>query len=540
MTRLLWLALGLGMVLVALTRAPLGDVHWDAPIYLYQAKRFAETSYLADIVRNAEAIAAQVAGAWPKDEGYSEAFWRSSRIGHIALLGATVDAIGNAAAALEVAHWLFVLAMPLGLFLWCRVVLLVGRQVEPDGIVATGLGLSALLFAVSDVYAYLSGNLVSEVMSFGLCGAAVWALLASIRTAGVAMAAVSGILAFVGYTVRVESVWAWLAFMIAYLPFVGPVEARASALRCFVVAGTAALLGYFAYASALYPLADPRHYLAFAASLTQRAPGGVHAANLIFVVGGMLWIGALLALRRGSMSPVVRFGLLWLLLAGLPSWALIAAGAAVQVRMLIGLVPPLILLSAAGWSFALRHTGALFLRIALGAALVLVLISRPAVYAWLVEQPGVWRIQRLGATMFVPRYERVDYAPDEMAAISVHVFGGNGRQAILIAAPSITQEYLNLIRFFGPAYPADARLALVGDPTNLGSCEAKRDVANESVRFCSGFEGEGELRRALVQYPVLHLRRVQDAPLPGGNVRIRTAGFVLEELETQLLSDPNL
>lgn len=81
MKPLLWLALGLCVLLVALSRVPLGDVHWDAPIYLYQAKRFAETQHLADIARNAEHIAAQVAGAWPADERYSEAFWRSSRLG---------------------------------------------------------------------------------------------------------------------------------------------------------------------------------------------------------------------------------------------------------------------------------------------------------------------------------------------------------------------------------------------------------------------------------------------------------------------------
>ncbi len=163
------------------------------------------------------------------------------------------------------------------------------------------------------------------------------------------MAVLSGVLAFLGYTVRVESVWIWLAFMLAYLPFAGAGEARARALRRFALAGTTALLGYATYASVVHPLADPRSYLAFAASLAQSAREGVHAGNLVFVVGGMLWLGAVFALPRLRGSRVVRFGVLWLLLAGLPSWALIASDSAVQTRMLIGLVPP--------WSFCRRRAG---------------------------------------------------------------------------------------------------------------------------------------------------------------------------------------
>ena len=530
MKPLLWLALGLCVLLVALSRVPLGDVHWDAPIYLYQAKRFAETQHLADIARNAEHIAAQVAGAWPADESYSEAFWRSSRLGHIALLGVVVGAFGSTLAAIGIATWLFALALPLGLFAWCRVALLASRLIEPGSVAMTGLGLSALLYVLSDVYAYLSGNLVSELMSLGLSGAALWALLASMRGGGFALAVLSGLLAFAGYTMRVESVWTWLAFMFAYLPYAASGQARTHTLQRFMLAGAAALLCYLVYAFAFHPLADPRHYLEVAASLSQRARGGVHAVNLVFVVGGLLWVGALLALRWIAVSPVVRFGGLWFLVAGLPSWWVIAAGSEVQARMLVGLMPPLLLLSAAGWTFVLHHPRPRVLRAALAIGVLLVLVSRPVVYDWLVAQPGVWRIQRLGAALFVPRYERIDYAPREMAAISEQVFGRDSLPTILISAPGVTQEHLNLVRFFGPAYPASARLALAGDPTNPGRCEAKSDAAYEPVLFCSGFDDEAALRAALVQRRVLHLRRPQEAALPDAVERYRSDGLVLEEI----------
>lgn len=536
MNRLLWLAVGLAMLLVALSRVPLADVHWDAPIYLYQAKRFAETAYLVDVARNAQEIVAQLAGAWPEDESYSEAFWRSSRLGHIALLGAPVATFGSTDAAITAAHWMFVLAMPLGLLAWCRVGHLAGRALEPGAVGAGGLALSALLFVLSDVHGYLSGNLVSEVVSFGLGAAAVWALLAStVRTAG-GLAAVSGVLAFLGYTVRVESVWIWLAFMLAYLPFAGAGEARVRVLRRFALAGTAALLAYAAYAAVFHPLADPRSYLAFAASLAQRAREGVHAGNLVFVAGGMLWFGAVCALPRLRGSRVVRFGVLWLLLAGLPSWALIASDSAVQTRMLVGLVPPLVLLSAAGWTHVLRGRGRLA---ALGVAVAFVLVSRPPIYGWFVEQPGLWRIQRLGAAMFVPRYERIDYLPGEMAAISAQVFDGGARPGILMVAPSVAQEYLNLVRFFGPSYPADARMALAGDPTNPGRCELRRDRAHEPVRFCSGFGDAAALRASLVGHRVLHLRRVADPPFAGASPLLQTAGFVLEQVGSSPAPDPS-
>lgn len=528
--RLLWLALVGAVVIVAFARTPLGDVHWDSPIYLYQAKRFAETPYVHDIAASSRQIVAQIAGNWPEDEGYSEAYWRASRLGHIAILGVLVDALGSTANAVLAAHWLFVIAMPLGLFAWCRVALLAGRLIDPDERLGLGLCFSALLFVLSDIYAYLSGNLVSEVISFGLGGAAVWALLAAVSTGAVMLAAVSGVLAVLGYMVRVESVWAWLAFMLAFLAFSPAQPARQTLLRCYVIAGAVALLGYALYAWFFHPLADPRHYLEFAGSLVNRARSGVHPLNLVFVVGGMLWLGAALALALFVRSPLVRFGGLWLLLAGLPSWWLVAAGSEVQTRMLIGLVPPLVLLSALGWCWVFGGWRTPMRRGMLGATLVLLLIVRPPVYGWLVEQPGVWRIQRLGAAMFVPKYERIDYQPQAMAVISAHVFDTQAVPTVLLRGVTVQQEYLNLIRFFGPPYSSDARLALVGDPTNPGACEHKLDRPDEPVRFCTGFAGESALPAAVEAGRVFNLRRDQVAPLLGATERLRAGGFVLEHL----------
>lgn len=53
-------------------------------------------------------------------------------------------------------------------------------------------------------------------------------------------------------------------------------------------------------------------------------------------------------------------------------------------------------------------------------------------------------------------------------------------------AKDIPQEYLNLVRFFGPAYPAHADMALVPDPTNLLPCNVDVAMEFESALYRSG------------------------------------------------------
>jgi len=46
---------------------PLSSAHWDSPIYLYQAKRFAETDLARSFATHSRTIAAQVSErTWPE------------------------------------------------------------------------------------------------------------------------------------------------------------------------------------------------------------------------------------------------------------------------------------------------------------------------------------------------------------------------------------------------------------------------------------------------------------------------------------------
>ena len=304
---------------IAATQGPLEGMHWDAPFYLYQAKRFAETHYLVNFARHAVEIVNQVYGNWPADEAFSHAFWHFVRIGHIAFLGGVIGFFGSTLAAIVLATWLYTLLLITGIAFLFVSVLMLGRIREPALPWFAGAAISALLFFLSDIYSYLTGNLVSEVLCVFLLSAAILALLRSINTGRLSLAILSGLLAFVSYTARVESVWPWLTFLAAYFIVWRSRKHQSMPWKPFFAACFAAFGSYVAYSYLFYPLVDPRHNLAYVASLTSADPHtGIPAYRLLFAAGGLLWVGAMVCLRWLGQSEIVRFGWVWLLLSALP------------------------------------------------------------------------------------------------------------------------------------------------------------------------------------------------------------------------------
>jgi len=499
-------------LLLAALKGPLVGMHWDVPIYLYQAKRFAETHYLVNCAHHAAEVVAQMHGHLPADESYSEAYWRFARLGHIAILGGVVGLFGSTLAATTVATWLYTLLLIGGMAFCFASVPIIGRTTDRARPWFAGAAISTLLFVLSDVYRYLSGNLVSEVLSICLLGAAVLALPHSVNTGRLPLAILSGVLAFASYTVRVESVWTWLAFLLAYAVTRGSDGTQPIPWKPLMAAGFAALGLYVAYAAIFHPLVDPRHYLAFASSLTTKTSGGMPRYQLLFVAGGLLWVGALVCLRWLGQSGLVRFGWLWLAFSALPWVPQTMLGGPCQTRMLTLLTPPLFLLSSTGWSFLLEQGGRRLLMVVAPVSLCLAMVSQPVVYAWLHNIPGVWRIQSVRPFLFAPNYERLNYLPAEMAALSHAVYGTN-EPTVLVSTPGIPQEFLNLIRYFGPSYSAGADLALVGDPTNTKSCDDKSPAFGELVLFCQGYSDPAALHRA--RYRLLFLRSAKASSMPG-------------------------
>jgi len=515
-------------LLLAALKGPLVGMHWDVPIYLYQAKRFAETHYLVNYAHHAAEVVAQVHGHLPADEWYSEAYWRFARLGHIAFLGSVVALFGSTLAAITYATWFYTLLLIGGMALCFSSIPTIGRTTDRARPWFAGAAISTLLFVLSDVYRYLSGNLVSEVLSIFLLAAAVLALAHSLNSARLSLAILSGLLAFLAYTARVESAWTWLTFLLAYVATRRGAEVQPIVWKPLMAAGVTALGLYLAYATIFHPLADPRHYLAFASSLTTKAFGGVPGYQLLLVAGGLLWVGALVCLRWLGQSGLVRFGWLWLVFSALPWVPQIMLGGPCQTRMLTLLIPPLFLLSSTGWSLLLEQGGRRLLMVVAAVSLCLAMVSQPVVYAWLHNIPGVWRIQSVRPLLFVPAYERLDYLPAEMAALSHAVYGTN-EPTVLVSTPQIPQEFINLIRYFGPAYSAGADLALVGDPTNTKPCDDKSPAFGELVLFCQGYSDPAALYRA--RYRLLFLRSAKAASMPGTTMLLETPNFALEEFQ---------
>ncbi|MDD1643083.1 MAG: hypothetical protein LUQ29_07440, partial [Methylococcaceae bacterium] len=204
-------------LLIAALKAPLEDVHVDAPIYLYQAKRFAETHYLINYIRHADEIVAQIDGHWPVPyESFSESYWRFGRLGHIAILGTIVGFLGSSYQAILTSTWLYNIFLVGGLILIFLSSVQIGCRAEPKYRWFLGATLSMMMFLLSDIYRYLAGNLVSEVPSILFVGASVFSLLRAFETRRLIFAVMSGLFAFLGYTMRIESIWSWLTFIIAY------------------------------------------------------------------------------------------------------------------------------------------------------------------------------------------------------------------------------------------------------------------------------------------------------------------------------------
>jgi hypothetical protein len=515
--------------LIAAKEGPLEAIHWDVPIYLYQAKRFAETHYLINYIHHASEIVAQVHGQLPVDEWYSEAYWRFVRLGHIAVLGSVVNLFGSTFSAVVFATWFYTVLLVAGIAFCFSSVLILGRATEPKSPWFAGAAISALLFILSNIYGYLAGNLVSEVLSIFLLGAAVLTILHSIKTGRLSFAILSGLLAFFSYTARIESVWTWLTFLLAYAFTSDKRINKAILWKSLLITGLSAITMYVTYAVAFYPLADPRHYLEFVLSLTTKYNDGVPGYKLIFVAGGLLWIGGIICLRWLRQSEMVRLGWLWVMLSALPWLPQIMLGGPSQTRMFALLIPPLFFISSAGWALLLKQGDRRSIKFAVVCTLSIELVSQPAVYSWLHTIPGIWRVQLVHSVLDIPNYEKIDYLPEEMATLS-HAIYSTDYPTVLISNSQVSQEHLNLIRFFGPSYPADADLALVGDPTNNKSCDNKLPVLNESVLFCQGYSDPAVMTTDRADYRILFLRPNKVFIKPGKILLEETPTFALDEI----------
>ncbi len=487
--------------LIAGTTVPLASSHFDSPIYLYQSKRYAETELAQSYLRHAEDIAEQVkTHRWPAGEGYPEAFWRFMRFGNIALLGGIIDSAADPLSGLERAGLAYgaMLAAAGALSFLLALALLALLGITPTRPLAAAAALSCLAWYASPIYRYLAGNFLSEAPALLLLSLGLLAWTCALLRQSVGLAAVAGVALACVYAIRMESLWTalvWAAlatlFVARRLPF--------ARLARLLAAGVCAGAGVFAIWAALtWPLIDPRLVTELRAVLIARRPDVEPVYQAAPVAGGLLWVGALASACSPQARRLRLFALALLPLVLLPRLNGLLAGT-IHSRALAELMLPLLLLSTAGLAGVLapRRHGASdraagrALRAGMAGAFVLLgLIVYPPSYALLHSTPGLWRVQSVKNLLVPAHYERHAYDTAAARALAAVLYA-RGTRSVLIRDTDIRQEHLNVVRYFGPAYPEDADLALTPDPTNPRTCAiANLDAAQpyEPVLFCSAYE----------------------------------------------------
>lgn len=478
---------------IGFTKPPLGGVHWDSPIYLYQSKRFAETSLLESYRQHAKEIRDQVYGVapLPRGEAYPEAYWRFARLGHIALLGLITSWFGSNETAIIAAHWIYTFLLASSVLLAVMLVQnlhkLIRGEAAPSNFVLGSIA-SALCYIGSGIYLHLTGNFVGEIpaLFFLLLGAILLVKALQHNSAGLGL--LSGTMAFITYTMKMEAIWSYFAFAgsLCFTVY----HWRIARITPILAAFSAAALLYFIFAWLFQPLSDPRLFIRFTDSMPHAVrEQPVSALQLIAVAGGGLWLGAIAALARSVRDPFVILGWLWLLLALLPAAFFLFGHDASQARMFALLLPCLLLMSALGWEQVLKMAArrqsfgtaplAALIIVSLGA----IIISQPQTYERLRLLPGMWRLQYARNFLSPPFYETVSYNFNELASVSREIYKKENH-VLVIVDDRIAQENLNLIRYFGPAYPHRADLATAVDPTNLVACHEISQHDYESASYC--------------------------------------------------------
>jgi len=470
-------------------KVPLSEVHWDVPIYLYRAKLLVETPLLHSYSINSYEIADQVKNQrWPEDEGFPEAYWHFSRLGNTLLLGLVAYVVNDGLQSIMVANWVYsallAISLLLSVLLIQSVVSLLHRSQAGRTLNIAAIT-SVFLYVGSDIYDYLSGNLVSEVPALLLLIAGVLSFVKANEKASPMWAITSGVFAFLLYVVRMESLWAYGAGVCLLAIFLRWQNPRTGSYSILILSLVALCVPCGLYTWIFYPLSDPRLFLLFG-KLQQNFHGGVSPLKLMIASGGVLWLGVVLSVAYAKRSPVIQFAFAWLALQFVPFAIGAIAGMPSQTRMYSLAMPTLMLLSTQGITCLIERPARPLFKAVIGFAIAAILIvSNPLLQSALRLMPGIWRLDPARSYFTLPKYEKVTYPVGGLAQISRFIYGIS-QPIVFLRDESIPQEYANLLRFFGPRHAAKNDVALLGDPTNGGDCTKKVSKApDEPVVFCT-------------------------------------------------------
>jgi len=478
---------------------PLVEVHWDSVVHLDHAKQFADTALIKHHAQQADIIAAQVRGPWPHGKQFSLAYWRFSRLGHIALLGMIVTMVGAREEAIIAAHWLYNTLMALTMVLAVLFILAVVNHLGincPQYVVLWAAAGSAVLYMLSPIYDYMGCSLVSEVPAMFLLTVANLLLITGLHHRSLVLSGLSGLSAFSAYTVRLESVWLYIAFGVVLAATRWGLRSRTPWWRTYVCAGSTTLACYLLYAWYFYPLANPYLFILFAKY--QPSWGREWTAPIYIsmsVAGGLLWIGGCASMIAMTRWTAVRMACAWGGMTLLPAMPYLISNALymvpLQVRMLtVTVVLPLLLASTLGWAsfWPENHRWLRYSVVAVTVSTVLLgIIAMVPAVGRLQGFPGFGMLNHIRAFLLVPRYERKTYRFDEMNRISHVLYSQNTPVLLVYEQHGIGGEDLALIRFFGPPYPPQANLTMIQAHYDVQCEESMPAPPNlEKVSYCIG------------------------------------------------------
>ena len=546
---LLLLILSLVLVVLAVNniKHPMTEVHWDTPIYAYHGKRFAETNYLSSFVQHSQEIAEQVRASskkhrWPEYEGFPESYWHFIRLGNIVFLGLIYKAFGSSEEGLRISSIIYNVLFALAVLVAARASYSVNRLMEPEipkTVILNGLFFSLIAYVMSDVYAYLGNNLVSEIPCIFFLALSVLLLSEGIFNHSFWRSILSGVFAFIAYFIRMDSIWIYLSFLLVLIFYFKHDNCKYVWWPGLLASGASALFLYSIYAWYFFPLANPLLFLEFSSIFN---PKGTWALNRLVVAGGALWVGAFVGILLIRRSLSVQLAMVWMLLIILP-WVprLLWGSWGVQTRHFSVILLPLLLVSSRAWAGFLIHEyprHRIFRTIVIFLTFGFIMVSQSGIYKRLLDFPGAWRLQLLRPYVSIPGREKTDYGLNELQQISNVIV----KQKIPIVVVRSTSEEvwpspplaeaLSLLRYFGTPYSPNADLSLVADPKNSIRCdEAVQDLRSEPVVFC--VEYSESLKRRLLEegISVLYLYRsgeLQNASLATPENRLlATKSFLL-------------
>ncbi len=455
----------LGVIAATNMRDPFVGVHWDSPIWLHSAKGFAETSYLTALRRCARD--SQLSRASLTESGVPDCFGYYARLGHTILLGAVVELFGPTVeavhAASEISYLLLALAV---LFVGLTTVSLhhALQAEESSNRILLGIFISSFLYLSSELFSHIGNSLISDVPSLAVLSFAGLTLVQGLMYRSHWRLILSGVCGFFSYVIRLESVWAYISLMLALASVFFLCRRHHTWWRGFLIAGLSSLLPFIAYFIAFYPFGSPLVYLAFAKQVNQVYSSQVLDSGFIFLVraGGLLWIGALICILNGKISPVGGVALVWLSLLIVPWLPWLFEKGPTQTRHYVLLMMPLMVISSLGWAAALERAArsAVYRRVSWGVfcfACVLGLISHTHNYQWVRQVPGLWRLDTLRSDWLLgpSLREQPTYPVDEAVQLSRIIYVADSPTVVVRSKKMPLEDFLYLIRFFGPPYKSN-------------------------------------------------------------------------------------